>query len=220
MEAGVDQRLCRRQDPPFSILGKAELWTGPQFELVRKILQSPMIVVDISSDEHAVKVDVRDGDTSITIIPSSGSLPSTMADITIGLFVIDVRSMSHEEGGLLGNIPGRSKLVDCPVVIIGGAAEVEEARKAIVRASGNQWSGQLRSMFILTSDTNSQYSCSSKRLLIMIPPGPAVPKLPPMANLTGYPNMTLSHRVAGALVVRPRWLCPGRPQGDLGVCHQ
>jgi hypothetical protein len=173
-----------------------------------------MIVVDISSDEHAVKVDVRGGETGITIIRSSGSLPSTMADISIGLFVIDVRHMTHEETGLLSSIPGRSKLVDCPVVIIGGAAEVEEARKAIVRASGNQWSGQLRSMFILTSDSNSQYSCSSKRLLLMIPPGPAVPKLPPMANLTHVTNMTLGWVTVIGLL-QPWWSDPvGSAQAD------
>ena len=37
--------------PPFSILGMAELWAGSQFQLVRKILQSPMNVVDIGSDD-------------------------------------------------------------------------------------------------------------------------------------------------------------------------
>ena len=37
--------------PPFSILGMAELWAGSQFRLVRKILQSPMNVVDIGSDD-------------------------------------------------------------------------------------------------------------------------------------------------------------------------
>ena len=93
------------------------------------------------------------------------------------------------------------------MVIIGGAAEVEEARKAIVRASGNQWSGQMRSMFILTSDTTSQYSCSSKRLLIMIPSGPAAPKLPPMANLTGVANMTLGWVTVIGLL-QPWWSDP------------
>jgi hypothetical protein len=37
--------------PSFSILGMAELWAGSQFRLERKILQSPMNVVDIGSDD-------------------------------------------------------------------------------------------------------------------------------------------------------------------------
>ena len=61
--------------PSFSILGMAELWAGSQFRLERKILQSPMNVVDIGSDDiWTVRRAATNCVTRRTLVPGCGEL--------------------------------------------------------------------------------------------------------------------------------------------------
>ena len=65
-------------------------------------------------------------------------MPTTVAGLPIGLIILDARSMTVEETGLITGLPGRSKMPEVPIMIIGGQAETEECRRAVVRATNNE----------------------------------------------------------------------------------
>ena len=70
-----------------------------------------------------------------------------------------------------------------PVMVIGNVAEVEETRRNIVRATHGEWSGTTRSIDILTSEPSPPHTCGRRRLLVMIPSGNPVCKVPPVVNI-------------------------------------
>ena len=90
-----------------------------------------------------------------------------------------------EESHLFDKVPGRSRFLQVPVILFGGVGEVEEARRGVVRSTQSQWTGQTRSMDVLTEENTAMYSRMRRRLLIMVPDNRVLKKLPPVINLTG-----------------------------------
>jgi hypothetical protein len=120
--------------------------------------------------------------------------------------------MTMEETGLITGLPGRSKMPEVPIMIIGGQAETEECRRAVVRATNNEWSGVTRSLDVLTTDSHPHFTCGKKRVLLMLPAGTIIPKVPPLLNLVGSEPQALGWAAVVGLL-RPLW---GAALGEAG----
>ena len=190
--------------PPAAMLSKASVWRDPQFDTVRRILNSPMLQVDVSAVGEAVKVDVRGTETAVLCVNNQGMLPSNTSNLPLKLIVLDCRSMSIEEGQLVTTLPGRSRMTDTPVLLFGEAGAVEEARKGVVRATQSQWAGVVRTFDILTSDSHPQFTCGRRRVTLMMPGNVAPPKLPPIMNLIHCNPQALGWTAIIGLL-RPLW---------------
>ena len=83
--------------PPAAMLQKAAIWRDPQFDLVRKILSSPMMRIEVTEGDNTVQVDVRGSETSITCINNGVPMPATVAGLPIALIILDARPMTVEE---------------------------------------------------------------------------------------------------------------------------
>ena len=94
---------------PAAMLQKAAIWRDPQFDIVRKILSSAMMRIEVTEGD-TVQVDVRGSETSITCIKNGVPMPATVAGLPIALIILDARSMTVEETGLIRGLPGRSKM--------------------------------------------------------------------------------------------------------------
>jgi hypothetical protein len=186
------------------MLMKAAIWRDPQFELVRKILASPMMRIEVTEGDNQVQVEIRGSETAITCINTGTQMPATVSGLPLGLFVIDARTMTVEETGLITGLPGRSKLPEVPIIIIGGQAETEECRRAVLRATNNEWSGVTRSLDVVTSDSHPHFTCGKKRVLLMLPAGTLIPKMPPLLNLCGAEPQALGWAAVVGLL-RPVW---------------
>ena len=172
--------------PKAALLEKAPLWKDPSYSTVRQILGSPLMTVEITEAGEYMKVDISGGAASIMVLPNVGAIPQQIAAFKISTFVIDCRGLSNEEGSLVEKLPGRSKFMDTPVIIFGGPAEVEEARKAVRKATASQWVGSTRTIEVYTDDGGGgQYTSGRKRIVVMQPEDSRVVKVPPMVNLRG-----------------------------------
>ena len=110
-------------------------------------------------------------------------MPPAAATIKVALILLDARASNVEELRLVQDLPGRSRFVTTPIMVIGNVVEVEEARKNIMKATHGEWSGSTRSIDVLTSEPSPQYTCGRRRLLVMIPSGNPVCKVPPVVNI-------------------------------------
>ena len=145
------------------------------------------MTVEITETGECMKVDISGGSASIMVLPNTGAIPQQLASFNIGCFIIDCRGMSSEEGSLMEKLPGRSRFMETTVVLFGGAAEVDEARKAVRKATASQWTGSTRTMEVYTDDSGGAYTAGRRKIVLMHPdetanrPG----KVPPMVNLRG-----------------------------------
>ena len=214
----INQRM-----PKASLLLKAPLWTELDLDQVRKILKSPLLRVESSELMQAKKLEVVGGRSSVLVINNTGSaMPPAAATIKVALILLDVRASNVEELRFVHDLPGRSRFVSTPVMVIGNVAEVEEARRNVVKATHGEWSGTTRSIDILTSEPSPQYTCGRRRLLVMIPSGNPVCKVPPVVNIRNQEAGVLGW-VAAIGMLASLWrlphtdVVPGDPAGSAPV---
>ena len=185
---GADHDISRM--PRGDVLLKASLWMASQYSNVRNNLATPPLQLEVSESADIVKLDAPGGSSSVMVIRGNAPLPADVGSLPFGAVVIDARTMTSEEGDIFSHLPGRSKFKDIPVVVFGGAAEVEEARRGIQRACASQWVGETRVVDVLTSESHSHYSYQRRRVLCMIPTGITVMKMPPVINISNSPTLT------------------------------
>ena len=185
-DAGEVQRM-----PRGDLLMKAALWTLDEYGQVRANLAAAPLQLEVTESEEVTKIEVAGGTSTVIVIKRDQAMPHNIASMPFGAIVVDARTMSSEEGELLLKMPGRSKFMDMPTIIFGGIAEVEDARRGVVKACSGQWAGEQRTLEIYTKEPNAQYSFHRRRLLLMIPPGVALQRMPPMANIAHADPLTV-----------------------------
>ena len=139
--------------PRGTLLQKAVLWTDDKYKHVRDVLASPLMQVEVASMQDAMRADVAGGRSSILVVNQNQSMPGAVSALEFKVVIIDCMGMTVEETHLFDHMPGRSRFTDVPVILFGGVGEVEEARRGVVRSTQSQWTGQTRSMDVLTERT-------------------------------------------------------------------
>ena len=192
---GDDGRLPRAE-----VLQKAALWTSSQFASIRGALSSPPLQLEITQATDVMKVDVPGGGTSVWVIRNHTAMPAAAANVPLSAIVVDTRGMSSEEGDLMTRMPGRSKFGSLPALIFGGLAEVEEARRGILRACGSQWAGEARPLDVYTNEASAQYTYMKRRMLCLVPTGSTLSRVPPVANISHCSSLNMGWAVMVGLL--------------------
>ena len=169
--------------PRGTLLQKAVFWSDDKYRHVRDVLASPLLQVEVASMEDAMRVDVKGGRSTILVVNQNQGMPSAVSQLEFKAVMIDCRGMTVEETHLFDRMPGRSRFTDVPLILFGGVAEVEEAKRGIMRATQSQWAGQTRVMDVLMNENSPMYSKMRRRLMLMIPDNRPVGKMPPVINL-------------------------------------
>ena len=186
--------------PRGDVLLKAPLWTSSQFASIRATLSSPPLQLEITEGSDVMKVDVPGGGTSVWVIHNNAAMPSAAANVPLAAIVVDTRGMSSEEGEIMMRMPGRSRFGTLPALIFGGIAEVEEARRGVMRACGSQWAGEARPLDVYTNEANTQYTHMKRRMLCLVPTGSTLSRVPPVTNLSNCASLTMGWAVLVGLL--------------------
>ena len=189
--------------PKKEMLLKAALWESEEFHWLREILKSPPMKVEQAVTGDSVKLDTSAGST-LHILKNSSGMEKSLSLLPFGMCVIDARSMSVEDAEVITSAPGRSRFLDVPVFIIGGVAETEVMKAAVLKACGSEWTGEHRFIDVFTSEGTTQYLAARRRLLMLLPQGAQGKKLPPFLNIVEAPSPTLGW-VACLGLVRHLW---------------
>ena len=147
--------------------------------------------VEVSAMDDSIRVDVLGGRSTVMVINHSEGMPMNAATIPFRAVLIDCRRLNLEEGRLIERLPGRSRFQNVPILLFGGVAEVEEGRRAVVKATQMQWTGQVRSYDVLTDESSPHYTVTRRRLLAMVPDTRHIPKLPGVINITRVQTLVL-----------------------------
>lgn len=190
--------------PKVDVLLATPLWKDEKQSWIRDVLVSTPIKVDITPTVQSIRVSTN-GPSVIHVLRCENSMPPSLGELRYGLVVIDTRRMAVEDASLIKTIPGKSKFLDTPVLLLGRPVEVEAVKREILREFHGNWVGDERYVDVFSeTGPTGVYIAGRKRVTLLLPDGSRGIKVPPMFNITGAATELVGW-VAVIGLLRPLW---------------